>query len=262
MINENYIKVADLCTLQFREPLEYGMYPEQTEMYIPKITEQELKVQVLVAPSVVVNGNLYIQIIKENGVVVLEKTFAISTLLLGTYYYATVTFTANEIAAIAENTICYFSILDVGTEIASSVWYEINPVYKGDLKKITYGHGENDYNVIFLTGTEFSLTVEAGFVPIDSRDEQDTEDFIEQNMTNQTVYGDEYEVVGLTLGDGNGIPNWLRKKISRASLLDTFKVDGTEYVRVQGSKMEKVTDTYKGLAVYKIDLQTTINYLQ
>jgi hypothetical protein len=106
MINETYIKVADLCTLQFREPLEYEMYPEQTEMYIPKITEQELKVQVLVSEAIHTANALSLRAYKENGVQVAEKAFTMTELLADTFYYATATFTANEIAAIAENTVC------------------------------------------------------------------------------------------------------------------------------------------------------------
>ena len=43
-------------------------------------------------------------------------------------------------------------------------------------------------------------------------------------MVNETVYGDEYVVEPFTLGDNiSGVPNWLRKKFSRISLLDSVK---------------------------------------
>jgi hypothetical protein len=81
-------------------------------------------------------------------------------------------------------------------------------------------------------------------------------------MVNEVVYGDTYVVQGLTIGSGMGIPNWLRQKIDMLSLLDTFKVGSDEYTRIQGSKMELVEQTKHGLGIYKLDLQTEINYLQ
>lgn len=108
----------------------------------------------------------------------------------------------------------------------------------------------------------FQLSVECGFTPQDNRTEQEIEDFMEQNMTNEVVYGDTYLVQGLTIGSGMGIPNWLRHKIDMASLLDTFEVNGEHYTRVQGSKMEQIEPTKYGLGIYKLDLQTETNYLQ
>ena len=74
------------------------------------------------------------------------------------------------------------------------------------------------------------------------------------------------------------MPNWLRKKFSRISLLDSVKFkqmvnhsrnlvannhnEQVEYKRVSGAKLEKIEDTKNGLATYRIDLQTPNNYLQ
>ena len=267
MIDDNNIQVADLCTLQFREPLEYEMYPEQVDMYCAKIANQELKVQVLVdsslelAPPKIVCYN-------DKGYELIVADFVISETEVGTnIFYAEVTISKSSIAAIAENSIVYFSIeSDDRVDIfATSVWYTINPAYTGDLKQITYSHSENDWNVQF-NDSSFTLTVECGFIPEDNRDEQEVDDFVQQNMVNEITYGDEYEVIPLTYGDGIGIPNWLRIKLSRASLCDNFKVskDNVDMpiTRIQGAKMEKVKATENGLGIYKLDVQRTNNYLQ
>lgn len=112
------------------------------------------------------------------------------------------------------------------------------------------------------TTNKLSLDVECGFIPMDSRDEQQAEDYLEQNLVNETLYGDIYEVVPLTIGDSHGITNWLRKKINWATFCDNFTIDGNIYKRTEGSKMEKIEDCENGLATYRIDLQTDINYLQ
>lgn len=267
MIDDNNIQVAELCTLQFREPREYVMYPEQADMYCPKIGITKLiRVQVLVSEAIATADELYLRAYTDKGYLVasLEKQFTIAeTAVDSGFFYADAILEVADLADVDEDTIAYFSIenLDKSTIYASSLWYKINPLYTGDLKYIDYAHGSNDWNVQFNSNT-FRIWVECGYVPIDSRDEQETEDFVQQNMVNELTYGDEYEVIGLTFGGVEGIPNWLRKKISRASLCDTFEVNDEPITRIQGAKMEKVADTYSGLAIYKLDVQTTNNYLQ
>lgn len=122
----------------------------------------------------------------------------------------------------------------------------------------------SDY--VFLTGFKrertFYIDLECGFIPRDFRGEQETEDYLDQSLTNETIYGNHYEVNPLTIGDNGGIPNWLAYKIMCATLCDTFKIDDVEYKRVNGSGFEKVEDTENGLAIYKVDLQTENTYLQ
>ena len=114
----------------------------------------------------------------------------------------------------------------------------------------------------FYNVYNYSIFVECGFVPRDFRGEQETEDFLDQTLTNETIYGNHYEIHPLTIGDNGGIPNWLAYKMMSATLCDTFNLDTVEYERVNGSNFEKVEDTENGLAIYKVDLQTENNYLQ
>ncbi len=260
MINDDHIISSFLCTLQFREPLEYDAYPDQYNYYIPKIYNQDLLVQLLVSEEVKNANAMWITLYDEEDNQLLTKAFTISTLSAG-IYYANANITKAELQALGSDKVGYFSVTTNATEIATSLWYLINPTKVKTLKTITYSHGENDYSVVFGSNT-FQLSVECGFTPQDNRTEQEIEDFMEQNMTNEVVYGDTYLVQGLTIGSGMGIPNWLRHKIDMASLLDTFEVNGEHYTRVQGSKMEQIEPTKYGLGIYKLDLQTETNYLQ
>ena len=114
----------------------------------------------------------------------------------------------------------------------------------------------------FTATNEFEISVECGTIPKDVREEQEIEDYIQQDMINETVYGEVYQVLPFTFGTSKGIPYWLASKINRASLCDSFKINDEKLVRVVGSKMEKVDDTENGLGVYRIDFQQEINYLQ
>ena len=287
------IQISELCPLQFTEPRSTNFYPAANE-YCGKISgSSDLVVQVLISEDVYSADSMYIKILDTNGVEVDRATFN-KTLLSSGYYYANATFTASQLRSIGKNFNGYFEIyyektviinplppfeVDfVVTKLADSVWYIINPTFQNDLQEIEYTHEENDYNTIFKHGAntyKFKIWVEGGFIPKDERDEQEVEDFIQQDMVNETVYGDEYVVEPFTLGDNiSGVPNWLRKKFSRISLLDSVKFkqmvnfgetntnEQVEYKRVSGAKLEKIEDTKNGLATYKIDLQTLNNYLQ
>lgn len=222
------IQISELCPLQFTEPRSTDFYPAANE-YCGKISgSSDLLVQVLVSEALEISNINYIRLFDINGNIKLDKQLIISTLSLG-YYYANVTITSSELTALGKDFIGYFEIHDYETQtkLADSVWYTINPTFQNDLQEIEYTHEENDYNTIFKHGAntyKFKIWVEGGFIPKDERDEQEVEDFIQQDMVNETVYGDEYVVEPFTLGDNiSGVPNWLRKKFSRISLLDSVK---------------------------------------
>lgn len=236
------IQISELCPLQFTEPRSTDFYPAANE-YCGKISgSSDLVVQVLISEEVYSADTMYIKILDANGVEVDRATFN-RTLLSTGYYYANATITVSQFNSIGKNfngyfEICYektviinplppFEAELVITKLADSVWYTINPTFQNDLQEIEYTHEENDYNTIFKHGAntyKFKIWVEGGFIPKDERDEQEVEDFIQQDMVNETVYGDEYVVEPFTLGDNiSGVPNWLRKKFSRISLLDSVK---------------------------------------
>ena len=223
------IQISELCPLQFTEPRSTDFYPAANE-YCGKISgSSDLVVQMLISETLYNSDSNYIRVFDINGNIKLNKQLIVSTLSLG-YYYANVTITSAEFTALGKDFIGYFEIHDYETQtkLADSVWYTINPTFQNDLQEIEYTHEENDYNTIFKHGAntyKFKIWVEGGFIPKDERDEQEVEDFIQQDMVNETVYGDEYVVEPFTLGDNvSGVPNWLRKKFSRISLLDSVKI--------------------------------------
>lgn len=222
------IQISELCPLQFTEPRSTDFYPAANE-YCGKISgSSDLVVQVLISGTLYTSDVNYIRVFDINGNIKLTSLFSVSLLSAG-YYYANATITKSQLNTLGNDFIGYFDIYDAETEniLADSVWYTINPTFQNDLQEIEYTHEENDYNTVFKHGAntyKFKIWVEGGFIPKDERDEQEVEDFIQQDMVNETVYGDEYVVEPFTLGDNiSGVPNWLRKKFSRISLLDSVK---------------------------------------
>jgi len=257
MIDRDNIQIAELCPIQFAEAEETRYYGQQLE-YTPKLL-QGIKVQCLISEELYENDDMWLIIEDEEGGLLSSSTRGFVSELSEGIYYCNFEVDIELFGEIPN--VCGHILIQSGSIVlAKSILYEFNPSYKEDLKFISYNHSENDYSVIF--GDSFTIWVECGFKPQDTDDNQDVEEFMEQNLTNELVYADEYEVNVLTIGGGKGIPHWLKKKISRASLLDTFMINNVEYKRIQGSKMEKIEDTREGLATYRLSLQKTINYLQ
>lgn len=222
------IQISELCPLQFTEPRSTDFYPAANE-YCGKISgSSDLVVQVLISEDVLNGDSLFLRLSDINDNEKLLVSFTKTSLSTG-FYYANVTVSSTQLLSVGKDFFGYFEVVDVVNEIvyADSVWYKINPTFQNDLQEIEYTHEENDYNTIFKHGSntyKFKIWVEGGFIPKDERDEQEVEDFIQQDMVNETVYGDEYVVEPFTLGDNiSGVPNWLRKKFSRISLLDSVK---------------------------------------
>lgn len=277
MIDKVNINFSELCTLQFAEPLEYEMFDRQAD-YCGKICGK-LAVQALISEDTynTISGGESLDLIcyDENDNELTSGAFSAYELSTG-YYYIYAEILPAQISAFADK-ICYFKVYYGGLDetLAESLWYVLNPTYTGDIEEIEYTHLENDWNTVFVDEANeldftFKVWVEGGFKPNDPRQEVETEDFVEQDMINETVYADEYEVLPFTLGDNSGVPVWLAKKFSRITKCDTVKYtrlpsgEQVEYKRTNGSKLEKTADFDEraGLANYKIDLQTTKNYLQ
>ena len=223
------IQISELCPLQFTEPRSTDFYPAANE-YCGKISgSSDLVVQVLISEAMYLTqtGNV-LRLFDKDNIIVHEEVFEVFTLSTG-IYYAIATISKDMLISLGNDLLGYFIISNIDEQVllADSVWYKINPTFQNDLQEIEYTHEENDYNTIFKHGAntyKFKIWVEGGFIPKDERDEQEVEDFIQQDMVNETVYGDEYVVEPFTLGDNiSGVPNWLRKKFSRISLLDSVK---------------------------------------
>lgn len=261
--NRDKIVIPELCPIQFTEPVESAYYRMQYD-FTP----------IVVGGTKVIffteNDNVYeLKLVDENGLV-LYSIAGEPTELSDGYFY--IVFEVSEI--LFENKVAQFVILDEDDVVlAESVWYIVNPDDTSLVKRIEYNHSENDYNMIFTEDEPFAIDLVCGFKPQDARVEEETEDFLEQNMVNETIDGDQYLVTPITF---DNIPAWMAVKLARVFKCDfveisTLELDEDynvnlttlgEYKRVNGSKIEKVEDTYKGLANYKIDIQKNENYIQ
>jgi len=260
---KDHIFFPDLSPIYFGEDFDLEFYPYQKE-YIPKLVS-DTKFIAFFSADVVAADDLKFKIYSCEDVEMYSADVTITN-LSDTYYYAIWTLLPQTV--ITEQDFVGYMTFESDTmavTFARSVYYMFNPSYTGDIKKLSYTNDDNDFNMIFVEGEtthEYVIDVECGFIPKDIRNEQLVEEFVSQDLVNNVIYGDEYTVYPLTIGDSLGVPSWLASLISKATLCDTFEVNDKGYERVEGAKIEKVEDTYNGLAVYKLDLQPNISNMQ
>jgi len=232
--------------------LEANYYKEQWD-YCPVVLNKTRIIIFISEAWYEDTEDIYCELIDENDNV-LNTIDGVKAELSDGYYYVRFDFTDVD----AENAIAKFSIKKNGIEKAYSLWYSINPDDNSTIKTIEYNHGENDFEMVF-DATNYTIDLVCGYRPEDQRIEEEAEDFIEQNMVNETVYGDQYLVTPITF---DNIPAYQAVKVARIFKCDTTIVDGIGVKRISGSKLEKAEGTYSGLGNYKIDVQQNDNYIQ
>lgn len=257
-----HIYFPDLSPLFFGEEQELDFYPYQ-KGYLPKLVS-DTKFIAFFSEDVYNADDVKMNIYSETDELLYSVPVGISE-KNATYYYSVIPLRIETVVN-NQDVIGYITLesdtLDV---LARSTYYLFNPSYTGDIKKITYTNEDNDFNVIFVDGSvvhEYTIDIECGFIPKDVRTEQLVEEFVGQDLINNVVYGDEYIVYPLTIGDSLGIPSWLAALVSKCTLCDKLTINDKEYERIEGTKLEKIEDTYNGLAIYKIDLQNIFTNLQ
>ena len=274
MIYDKEIQIPILCPIEFQEPNDLDFYPNQ-EKYVPKITNLNNKfwLQFRISEGIYNDTSLWLRIIDKNSLSytsfyhkIIDK-FQLSS----SYYFGIVEV---DLSDLTENSFIQFQIVEpLGfgerTIFADSVIYEYLPNYDKDIKVIRYSHNKNDYGVVFKRPNngsfilyDFSIVLECGIIPNGFSQEANKEDFEDQFMNNNVIYSMPYEKFVLTLGDGLGIPNWLIRKINYLMQLDNIAIQDKPYTLSKGAKIEKIEDTYIGLATYKIDIQQENDFMQ
>jgi len=253
------ITIPVLCPIQFAEPADTEFYPYQ-QHYVGKLNT-DTDFMMLIPPAWGADGTaIYLKAYNVKGALVTSYTLTKAT--NGAFHYA---HTEIIISDFNDAQIVQFNLLRGSTSLATSVYYETFPKYTKHLKRIAFTNSANDWNVVF-TGRTFRVTIECGFNPNDYAAKSSKQDFQDQSWTNQTIYAQPYDTEVLSIGGNQGIPNWLYKKLNAILMCDTISIlDGASYINyelAQGAELEKIDQTYDGLARYKVELQRTNTFAQ
>ena len=166
---------------------------------------------------------------------------------------------------------------DLGTdEILNTFYSEPISVKEShpDTIAVNYTHNVNDFDVMY--GRNFMIRVEGGIPRDGFKLESESVNFTNQPYNNVLLSGKPYSIFTYQFGIGRGIPFYLADKLNRAFCFNRVEIDGKEFVRAEGAKLE-AQDRVQGLAtaVYSLDVtpasnsysevyppQTTISALQ
>ena len=128
-----------------------------------------------------------------------------------------------------------------------------------DTIQIRYGNQVNDFDMVFyqdgLSRATYCIVrceggfASDGFIPA-SKDVA----YRNQNYDITKLDSIPFNVYRWIFGDTNGIPNYLADIINRAMSFDTVYIEGLQYIKNEGAKLEAQRDKGYPLAAYTIEL--------
>lgn len=130
--------------------------------------------------------------------------------------------------------------LYIDTDIPNSVLFE-------------YTHKKNFYGAIFQNKETFAFRCHATFAEF-------------QPGVNEIVFEDQpanvvrlsstpFRSFKLIIGDGYGVPDWVADKINRIFGMDKIWLDGKQFVRAEGSKMDRNGDRLYPMAGWTLEVR-------
>jgi hypothetical protein len=254
MIYSTEILIPTLCPIHFGDIEEVGFYPQQ-QAYIPKLNG-DTPIQFRISDTYALSATkIYLKMFNQNG----QVGSSIECVKNSISYFSYCECTTNIGSA---NDFVWFELWYASTKLAKSVEYERNPAYTADLKRIAYTNESNDFNMVFFNAstTTFYIDVECGFKPDGFESKISTQDFQDQQFSNDQTYGMPYAEKKLTIGDNIGIPTWMWELTNAVFLLSYVSITDdnsvtVNYKRANGAKVDLKEATDMGLGVYEIALQ-------
>ena len=134
----------------------------------------------------------------------------------------------------------YYLVLTAGTGgtttsfISEGLW--VKALHSNTLL-FEYTNGRNRQATIFTSGYAPSFRVEGWLENFDSESKFTT--FEDQPANIVLINGIPYELFDLNIGDGSGIPDYIRRLLERIMLLSNVKIDGQYFTRNGEAKFEK-----------------------
>lgn len=129
---------------------------------------------------------------------------------------------------------------------------------------LTANNDINEFDIIFnttnISNVQFDLRVEGGFGS-DGWSPQAKDTFYKNQNYDQILLNSvPFETNKLTIGNAYGVPNYIAQIVNRFLSCNNFKVDGVQYTKADGAKLEPTrVDRLYPNAAYIVELMRTIN---
>ena len=227
MIYNNKITIPNICPLTFND-ISRGndmlIYPNAFR-YIQKFTFSDtIHLQFLGTEDL----NISIKAHDNETGQILSTILCTSTQLTSGIYYFD-----GYIQCSGLNHTNYFEVYDS----EDGLLFDSEPIEIGewnDTVLIEYWNTLNAFNTVFGSYsylTSFSIRVEGGFTPDGAKDVGEFETFNNQSLERSVTYSVPQTTETLVLGDANGLPKWMERKIYSIFHCDTISIDGVNWVR-------------------------------
>jgi hypothetical protein len=129
----------------------------------------------------------------------------------------------------------YYFTITSGSNVFWSEVFTLAEVH--DLSVLLeYYHDENNFDVAFESGIQFSMRVPGGLT--DYLPASDRTVFIDQPRNIVQLSGKSFATQKLIIGTAEGVPDYLAERVNDIFLCSTVNIDGRQYVANDGAKME------------------------
>lgn len=134
-----------------------------------------------------------------------------------------------------------------------------------DCLKIEYTHDQNEFDTIFVNsdGTQylqnFIMRVPGGMKSEGFQPAGKYTMFQDQDYNSVMLQSTPYNVLKMIFGGSEGVPNHVADKVNRIFGLSTVKINGEQYSRNEGAKIERNGDPDYPLAGWSLDVVKTGN---
>ena len=126
--------------------------------------------------------------------------------------------------------------------------------------QLKYTNEGNDFDNYFYldffgaSKTYFIFRVEGGFKSDGFKPGSMDSMFQDQNQANTLLSSVPYDVRQITFGNNKGLPNWVSSKINRIFSCTNVQVDGVEYTKTEGAKIESSFTPRYPFGIWTLDL--------
>jgi hypothetical protein len=134
---------------------------------------------------------------------------------------------------------------------------QITPAHPRGLLTVKYSNSFNDDQVVFDTGIEFNMNVEAiisEFIP-----KAKATVWEDQPMNLRAIEAIPYQQFKLIVGNGFGVPDWVIDKLNRIVCCTDVFFDSIQYTRVAGAEWQPTRADRYARAGWRLDIQPTLN---
>lgn len=266
--------MADIIKIPYLNPLQFRPYPgkfacdlipahEEQRAYLQKFQKDDrIKFQILLLEGAW--EDVSFKVIDIYGNVAMQSTGLADDQLYNNEYNVWGNNPENIILDMIDYGIYCIEIAITITQAMPVVYFrseyfEFAPIHE-DTLLIEYSHDGNENEMVFVPGGDiekqryFQLRIEGGLNSDGFSPSSKDIYYIDQPREMYLLNSVPFNVYKFTFGNGAGIPNWMVDKLNRIFGLDYVEINGTQFIKNDGAKLESSREKYYPFAGWQIEM--------